>query len=387
MRFVFIAEGKLFLKEDRRDAVELESPFAREATDRAAVRNARHGWKKGEPDAGNPYSARAVWGRQSELAPDGAPTFRHAARGAKPGELLYTLVMSASSSLFRFNLDSREEWRRFHRQDFDSGGLSCEPASGRVIVSSRDKEDLGKLELMDEASRRRDPITSGDGHDTQPAHHPAQPGVVYFQSSGAARNENGEIVALGPATICKLNAATGELQTVLEDPNWDFLAPRPAADGALYYIRRPYHERHSVPLGEKLKAFLLVPWHLAGAVFGFLDAFSRMFGRQPLKPAGGPNPATQRPRYATFQGLPVQLEKVLNTKGGNTGDVQLVPKSWELVCQDAAGQETVVAKHVVGFDLGPAGELVYSDGLRVWAGGHPPVLLHEGHIVQSVGVI
>jgi len=384
MRFVFITEGRLFLKEDGRDAVEIESPFARDAVERTAARNERHAWKNAERDANGPYSSQVVWGRQSAQAADSAPTFGHVARGTKPGELLYTLAMSASSGLFRYDLASREEWRLFHRQDFDSGGLSAHPASGQVVVSSRNREDLGKLELMDETTRRRDAITSGDGHDTQPAHHPAQPGVVYFQSAGVGRDEQGRIVDFGPSTICKLTLATGDLQTVLEDPQWDYLAPRIAADGALFYIRRPHHERHHVPFGKKLKSFVLMPWHFASAVFGFLDAFTRMFGKQTLKPTGGPDAPPQRPRYATFQGLPVQLEKILHAKNSNHDAVQLVPASWELIRQPETGDAEVIAEHVVAFDLGPNGEVIYSDGLRVWADGASRTLLHRGHIVQSV---
>lgn len=387
MRFVFITEGKLFLKEDGQAAVEIESPFARDAVERASARNERHAWKNADRDASNPFSSQVVWGRQSAQAVTGAPAFRHVARGAKPGELLYTLAMSASSGLFRFDLDSREEWRLFHRQDFDSGGLSCEAASGHVVVSSRNRDNLGKLELMDESSRRRDAVTSGDGHDTQPAHHPTERGVVYFQSAGVGRNEEGHIVAFGPSAICRLVLATGDLQTVLEDAQWDYLAPRVATDGSLYYIRRPFQEKHAISFGKKLKSFLLVPWHIAGAIFGFLDAFTRMFGRQTLKPTGGPDVPPQRARFATFQGLPIQLEKVLEAKAKGQDDVQLVPKSWELIRQPPTGDAEVIAEHVAAFDLGPDGAVIYTDGLRVWADGNPPTLLHRGHIVQSVVVV
>ncbi len=388
MRIVFLSEGKLFLKEDGRDAVEIESPFARAAVDRAATRNERNAWKTKDREGGDPFSNRLVWGRQAERAADGAPTFRHVARGAKPGELLYALAMSASSGLFRYNLDSHDETRLFHRQDFDACGLTCNPATGEIVVASRDKDDLGKLEQMDESSRRRDRVTAGDGHDSQPSYHPAQPNVVFFQSSGAGRDEEGRLVALGPAAICRLECASGKLETVREDEHYDFLAPKMDAAGRLYFIRRPFAARHDVPLGDRLKAFVLVPWHLASAVFGFLDAFSRLFGKQSLKPAaGGPNLPAARQRYATFQDMPVQLERVLNKRTRNIDGVQLVPDTWELVRREADGREEVIGRHVVAFDLGPDGALVYTDGLRIWQTGDSPHKLHEGHIVQAVLVV
>jgi len=172
---------------------------------------------------------------------------------------------------------------------------------------------------------------------------------------------------------------------VLEDDEWDFLQPRTDAGGALYYIRRPYAARDDLPLGQKLKAFFLLPFHLAGALFGFLDAFSRMFGKQSLRPAGkGPGLPVTQSRYATFHDTTIQLERVLNRRGKIDDRVQLVPKTWELVRRDATGTETVIAEHVVSFDLGPAGEVIYTDGLRVWQAGSPPRKLHEGHIIQSV---
>ena len=160
MRFVFLTEGNLFLKEEGKGAVEIESQFAQASVDRAATRSARQSWKgqeRGGP--GNPYSASTVWGRQASTATDDHPTMRHVARGPGPDELLYTLAMSASSGLFRYNLATRDEYRLFHRQDFDACGVSCDRVNGQIVVASRGKETLGKLELLDDATRRRDLIT------------------------------------------------------------------------------------------------------------------------------------------------------------------------------------------------------------------------------------
>ena len=385
MRFVFLSEGNLFLQDEGRDLREIESPFAQAAVDRETSREARHAWKSSGPVAGGlPYS---VWGKQAGPGNDGHPTIRHIAHGAAPDELLYTLAMTGSSGLFRYNLATAEEQRMFHRQDFDACGLSCDRVSGQIIVASRGKETLGKLELIDD-TRRRAQITAGDGHDSNPSHDAAARGIVYFQSSGIGRNEHGAIVALGPAAIHRLDQANGEMTTVLEDDDWDFLSPKTDATGALYYIRRPYAARDDLPLGQKLKAFVLMPFHLAGAIFGFLDAFSRMFGKQSLRPEGkGPAIPVNPSRYATFHDTTIQLERVLNRRGKIDDTTQIVPKTWELVRRDASGDESVLATHVVAFDVGPAGEMIYSDGLRVWQAGSPPRKLHQGRIIQSVVIV
>ena len=65
----------------------------------------------------------------------------------------------------------------------------------------------------------------------------------------------------------------------------------------------------------------------------------------------------------------------------------LVPASWELVRRDPNGDETVLAKHIVTYDVGPNGEVLYSDGLRIWQHGSPPKKLFSGKLVQSVVVV
>ena len=47
----------------------------------------------------------------------------------------------------------------------------------------------------------------------------------------------------------------------------------------------------------------------------------------------------------------------------------------------------MLAKHVVSYDLGPNGELLYSDGLNVWQGGASPKKLFQGKVVQSVVIV
>ncbi|HEX2862503.1 MAG TPA: hypothetical protein VHN79_12730, partial [Lacunisphaera sp.] len=189
----------------------------------------------------------------------------------------------------------------------------------------------------------------------------------------------------GPAAIHRLDRTTGEMSAVLEDEHWDHLQPKVDARGAMYFIRRPYAARDDLQLGQKLKGFFLLPFHLAAALFGFLDAFSRMFAKQPLRPAGGNKPVPlTRSRFATFHDTTIALEKVLKQGDHLDDSVQLIPATWELIRRDTSGNETVVAKHVVSYDLGPAGEVIYSDGLRVWLAGPSPRKLFQGKVIQSV---
>jgi hypothetical protein len=178
------------------------------------------------------------------------------------------------------------------------------------------------------------------------------------------------------------------METVLEDNHWDFLQPRVDAHGALHFIRRPHGSGQELPLGQKMKAFFMVPFNLAAGIFGFLDAFTRMFGKRSLRPAGSNKELPYaRSRYATFHDTAIALEKVLDRDGQAADNVHLVPASWELVRRDSNGEETVLARHIVTYDLGPDGEVIYSDGLRIWQHGTPPQKLFAGKLVQSVVVV
>ncbi|HLP09779.1 MAG TPA: hypothetical protein VK178_16575, partial [Opitutaceae bacterium] len=131
-----------------------------------------------------------------------------------------------------------------------------------------------------------------------------------------------------------------------------------------------------------------VPYHLAGAAFGFLDAFSRLFGKRSLRPdLAGAGLPRHRQRMATFQGLRVDLERALAQKSKRNDQVQLAPRDWELLRYHADGTVETIANHVVAFDIAPDGTIVYSDGLRVWRHGPTPEKLHEGHVVQALAVV
>ena len=389
MRVAFVSEGKLFLKEDGGDAVELESPFARETSDRLAEHNQKRSWRNQGGGGGTPYDSRMVWGRQAEAAPDGIPLFQDIARGRKSGEVVYTLIMSASSGLFRQDVETRDEVRLFHRQEFRPCGVTCNPATGDIFVASRDRENAGKLEHVEEESRRREQITVGDGHDSNPAFDPARPDTVVFQSAGIARDEEGNFAGIGPSAICELSLKGGDIEVLLEDNRYDFVSPRFSRGGTLYYIRRPYESAPRAGLGSQLKALFLLPYHLLLAVFGFLEAFTRMFAKESLRPSPvGPKfRQPPRKRFATFQGVVVDMEKALKNGPDSSDSVQIIPGTWTLVRQEPDGSTQDIANHVVAFDLHPDGSVIYSDGLRIWSLGAERKKLHSGQIIQSVAVL
>jgi hypothetical protein len=86
-----------------------------------------------------------------------------------------------------------------------------------------------------------------------------------------------------------------------EHRDFDHLAPREDRSGNLWYIRRPYEKTAGEVAFSAGKDAIMFPWRVAKGVFGFLDAFSKIYGG-------------------------------------------LVPASWELVCRNRKGQDYVAAR-------------------------------------------
>jgi flagellar hook protein FlgE len=66
-----------------------------------------------------------------------------------------------------------------------------------------------------------------------------------------------------------------------------------------------------------------------------------------------------------------------------------VPNSWELVRRQNNGEETVLAKAVVAFDLDAAGNLVYSNGNAIYGldeHGKAQCLLKD-RLIQDVVIV
>lgn len=393
MRFVFLSDGKLYVKAGAAAPRELVSAFAAERAERAEERRRRHSWKGAGRDPQDVFNARAIWGRQlvDDEGDDAAPVMRHLAAGAVPGEVLYVLEMSASTGLFRQHVDTGAEARVFHRQDFFCAGLSCDPATGEVVYSAADRTGLAGLERLRADGGRDRALTHGEARDAHPAHDPAKPGALVFQSAGAGRDGEGRLVAFGPADILCYDPDAAELTPLVESHTHDHLCPRRDRRGNLYFIRRPYQDFPRPGLLDQLKGFVLMPYHLLLGVFGFLDAFTRMFARKPLKPAGGPE--QRRPperRWAQIQDTTVELGRCLQLHERGDDRATLVPPTWELVRLAPDGTETVLARSVACFTLGPDDALLYSNGFTVWhqpADIDRPEVVHRGKIIQQLAVV
>ena len=217
---------------------------------------------------------------------------------------------------------------------------------------------------------------------------PGAASALVYASSGVARHpQSGHVVAVGASAIHRLDYASGRLDTLLEDPAYDFITPRLHADGTLYAVRRPIEKPARERAGSVLSDTLMFPFRLLKAIFGYLNFFSMVYGKEPLRSAGGPRTPEldQDLGKLWLHGRLIELSKVKSDPqyAGN-----LVPRSWELVRLPPGRQLQVVMPHVAAFDLAADGSVLYTNGYEVTAwrdGARETLARHE--LVESVRAV
>jgi hypothetical protein len=369
MRALFIANGALYHRQADGRTEEITSPFAKEVIERDAQSRRHKGWKTAPRD--NPtglLSGAALWGRGVQDAAGGiAPArFLYACQGRDSNTLYYLLSVGRSVGLFRRHLDDGREIRLFHRDKVSVLGMSFDAVAGRIIVANSNPDGTAQLDVYDEEGNLKGSVTGGDCVDAAPCMVAGESSTIIYQSCGVARHpESGYVIAMGHSTVNRLNYASGKLETLFEQPAYDYVSPRMSRQSFLYAIRRPVEKPMHENAGTALKDIVLMPFRLGKAVFGYLNFFTTIYGKEPLKSSGGPRTPEldQDLGKLWLHGRMIELKQVQQ-------DTQfagrLVPASWELVKLHPGGYTEVLAKHVANFDVADDESILYSDGFELW---------------------
>jgi hypothetical protein len=364
--FAYLAAGRLFLQQPDAALREITSAFVSEFEERQAKSQKLHGWK----------SQSGIWGEMGMAAPQFAQwnqgtgqrtvRFRSLDRGSDEGGLTYLVDFGHMTGLFQYDPARDQERRLFHRNGFPAQDLHRHPLHGQIAMSVAQPDGTKRLVVCDADARLPREVTVGDSVDEMQRwlHEDSQ--RLVFQSAGVARDANGFATALGPYSIQKLDLQTEALSTIIEDDAFDLLHPCELSDGTLIYLRRPYRPGYQGrDAWTDLKDILLFPYRLALAGFHFLNFFSVMFSGQPLRTAGGPErPAGADPRFLSLWGQMVDTRKQM-WQGRREEDRGLVPRDWQLIRRNSAGQDEILAEGVLAFDVGPTGDVLHTDGKRI----------------------
>jgi hypothetical protein len=380
-----ISDGALWLIDGEAPAEQVESAFAKEVVARGERDRRLEGWKTApRENYQGIIPQNMLWGGRGGSANMVPPRFRHAVRGRDADSLYYLLELNGSSALFHYRIAEKRETRIFHHAQFRCRGMAYDADRDALIMSCENKDGTANLAVYDKEGNAKGAVTGGDAVDAAPSCSMREKGVVLFQSAGIARHpQSGHAMALGPAAINRLHYATGKLDTIAQDPRYDYLAPREDRKGNVYYIRRPFERSSAEQATSLVKDVLMFPWRIVKALFGWLNFFTTIYGREPLRSSGGPNSQPLERDLASLwlHGRMIELNQA-RYEDGRGG---LVPSSWQLRRISPDGQDTFLADHVVSFDVADDGSVFYSNGFEIFhiLQGNPTSHKHSG-IIESV---
>lgn len=339
----------------------ITSTFVEDVRRREASIERKTGWKNKGTGA-RFMGAAALWddadGRQSPA------TFTSLTRGRRRGEIIYAISTGAVSGLFAYDVATQEEQRIVHGTD----GAAVSVATSddhRVIVMARDQKNGSRnLAVMRDEGGDSALVTDGDSIDDAPSWVPVGPEVtegrhqLVFQSTGIGRDPGGMVAGFAPTEIQLLDAEHGSLKTILSSPEHDYLAPRMMRDGTLFVLRRPYQGLPKAPDPTAyLKDGVLAPFRLMYAGFRYLDFFSMRYTGKPLANAG-----KARARNIDARRLVERQNVAAAGDEQEEAALRRAPADWVLLRRRPDGEESVIAKNAVAFDVDTNGVAFVSDG-------------------------
>ena len=386
--FAYLAGGKLHLKLGDHPVRTLESQFGRDVQERILKSQKRNAWKDKNPMAG---MIPAAFLQQMEAMGEAKlPVAIRSVSPSGPGHLLYTLAVGEVTGVFTLDASLEKEQRLFHNSDFAVQHLHVHPQHNEFACAVVHKDGSANLAVMPIDGARPQEITGGDSMDLAPQWSPGSSKALVFQSAGIARNPEGFVLEQSPFTIEKLEFQSGEMTTLADHPKFDLLAPKMAADGSLYYIRRPYQTRqHRVSFLTFLQDIILIPFRLVQAIYEWLNFFTRSHTGKPLLKSGQPQVQAKQDLLIWGNVIDTEAEAEKNRHFGDEDSPALVPRSWQLICQRPDGEVQVIGDGVISYDIRTDGGVVYTNGSAIYAthpGSVPKRLLRDRPIEQVVFV-
>jgi hypothetical protein len=358
----WLAQGKLRLKTGDESPRTVDSVYGQTIRDRAVKSAQRNSWKR---QGSGFFSGPALWGRGS--TEDGTVPLHITGlcRGTAPGQFYYSLESGSLCGVLAVENLGAEERRLWNNNTIRLRNLSVSPDTGDIVCSVEQKmgaENIGVISVEGGGVRE---ATEGDSMDLSPSWVPGSGRKVAFQSAGIGRNRDGHFAGLGPFVIQLVDLDNGEMSTLAKDSRHDLLAPRMTADGLLLYIRRPYRSGGETNFLKWLKDVLLFPFRLLAAIFGWLNIFSIFYGGKPLTSSSGPGQQMDLKKMVIY-GNVISAEQARDDKDEAP---DLVPKSWQLIRRSSSGEEEVLARGVLAYDLAPDGGIVYTNGNAIFVLG------------------
>jgi hypothetical protein len=362
----FLSQGKLHLSTGASGTRVVPSVFGETVRERALRMQQKNAWKT-QCSGAQFMSGGALWGVRDRDPAEMRIEITGLTRGEQPSDLIYSLDTDDLAGVFLLRDFGAEEQRLFHSTDRRVRDLNVDPAQPRLACAVKHRNGIWNIGVMSLDGSGLSEATEGDSVDRAPSWIPGRPDEIVFQSAGIGRDRNGVAIGLGPFHLETLDIISGEMTCIADDPKHDLLAPRYDGAGNLFFIRRLHHAVDERPsLWRGLLDFVLAPFRILFALYHWLNFFSVQNSGQPLNTqSGGARQRQMDLKNMVIYGNLINVARVLE-KQAEEESPSLVPKTWELVCQCASGEESVIARGVLAFDLAPDGTIIHTNGSVVF---------------------
>jgi hypothetical protein len=359
MRFAFLSSGRLFVADGPQGPVEVTSEHGEGVRERHHRLQEKRSWRgaAASDDASRGY---ALWGNASFSGSALRVRIEGVTQDRNQQALYYFLLADQVGGLFRRDTDREGERRIFHKEKLHLSDLECHPEGDVLLCTHHEGEASHIARLASDRFQLRE-LTEGDTRDSGASWVPGDADAFVYQSAGIGRNPQGHAVGLGPSAVIRVGLRDGSTQVLMEDPAYDFLAPRMDAQGNLYCIRRNYESERGLTLFETFKEFLMMPMRLLQALFGFLNVMTQMFGKERLLKAG-----TGQRQEVDRAGIFIKGRYLESMASAAAEDEKgYTPADWTLIRVDASGQVRELCQHVCDFDCSPDGTLLVTNGKSI----------------------
>ena len=335
MKIVYISGNSMFLCSDGKIS-ELPCERAEKYTDTVNEINKNKEWKHS--------GAGAMFREDIDSYVDASRFVRINGVSASEEGFIYSAVLGEMGAIYRKSADSPKapEGHIYTGMNKDIGDIAYK--NGRIAAILD-----GHLAVFDE---RGDYNELTDGHSVEDTPFWSVTDSRIFCSTKGRALEGGNIYSA--SSILAVDEDAGSIDTLFAEEGNDLLSPKNDADGNYYFIRQPYKMAKS----EKepvWKSILLFPVRLVKALFGFVNAFSVLFGGEPLRKSqrkGDIKSRTKSPREQYFEERLREAEKN-ERENAAAGDKNpgIFPRSRVLVRISPDETETVLCKGVLDYTL------------------------------------
>lgn len=362
-----ICSGELLLIDETGKATSITSRFIADAEKREEKTNRLNSWK-GDAQSWQPSLLTPEWSQLNPANRIDRKKMCFTNVTSDRGNIAYSVGMPGGGGLFRYDLGSKAETRLVHRNDFYPQGLSAKTDDGLLVFSTPEAGGTSSIVVGKRDGVHHVKLTTGDSRDEAPVWVKRDgKDYIYFHSMGLGRNAQGFLLGLAPAAIYRITYEAGDVETLLESKQFDYLQPRVNAQGELICVRRPYQASIAKPPSPAtlLKDIVLFPLRLARAAYYFANFISVMFSGKPLAESHRDPSQPNITREMMLWGRVLDTQKQLRkTSDGRT---VLAPADWELVkANPATGEAEVLHRGVLCFDLAHDGKIIYSDGSGIY---------------------